>query len=503
MSEIKLMNNSAKIIEKDLHQIWLTQNFSKELSTIDGELISVLNPGNYNTENSGPDFKNARIKINGLTFIGDVEIDNDYSDWKKHSHNINKNYNKVILHISLTNSLNQKYIYTTEGRKVLSIPIQSYLSEELIKTLIVNTTKKINRDEQTLKCSSEIESVEIDFREKYILKHGMNRFQNKCNKIYSRLKELKFLRELKLNEPIVRYELSQAFSEKNFSHEDFKDKYIWKQLLYELIFEALGYSQNKTIMKKLAQNVNLEIIEKLEYNSEFIMKLESLFFNVGGLIPKSESQSQTNDSEYFIKLKQTWQEINKIYDGRKFDETQWHFLGQRPQNFPTIRIAGGTKIVEAILFKNFAGVIIKKFSEIQSIKVLINSIRSLLIIKSYGYWKNHYIFEKESKAKINYFVGISRADEIFVNIILPYLSVYFDMFGNPELSKKVLKVFNYYEQLLDNKIVRIVAKDLQVKNLGKKTIYAQGMIELYRNYCTKNKCLECEIGKQIFSSNSN
>lgn len=498
-----MVNKLTTIIEKDLHQIWLTQNFTKELSTTDGEVITILNPGNYNTENSGPDFKNARLKINGLTFIGDVEIDNDYSDWKKHGHNINKNYNKVILHISLTNSLNQKYIYTTEGRKVHSIPIQSFISEDLIKKIRTEPSKKNNRSEQTLKCSSEIESVEIDFRQKLIIQHGMKRFQNKCDKIYLRLKELKFLKELKLNEPIVRYELTQAFSEKNFSHEDFKDKYIWKQLLYELIFEALGYSQNKTIMRKLAQNINLEIIEKLNYDSEINLKLEALFFNAAGLMPKLEDSTQNKYSEYFIKLNKTWQELSKFYDGRTFDETQWHFLGQRPQNFPTIRIAGGTKIVEAILYKNFAGVIIKKFSEIQSLRVLINSIRSILVIKSNGYWKNHYIFEKESKTKINYFIGISRADEIFVNVILPYLSVYFDMFGNQELSKKVLKVYNYYEQTLDNKIIRIVSDDLQIKELSKKTIYSQGMIELYRNYCTKNKCLECEIGKRIFSSNSN
>ena len=39
--------------------------------------------------------------------------------------------------------------------------------------------------------------------------------------------------------------------------------------------------------------------------------------------------------------------LAKIYDGKKFDETQWHFFGQRPQNFPTVRISGGAKILEA------------------------------------------------------------------------------------------------------------------------------------------------------------
>ncbi|MCB9249288.1 MAG: DUF2851 family protein [Ignavibacteriales bacterium] len=182
-----------------------------------------------------------------------------------------------------------------------------------------------------------------------------------------------------------------------------------------------------------------------------------------------------------------------------FDETQWHFLGQRPQNFPTIRIVGGAILIESILHHNLAGQIIKKFSEINNPKVLINSIRSLFILKATGYWQEHYVFNKKSKVKLNYLLGLSRADEIMINVILPYLSVYFELFGNQKLSKKVLQIYNEYDQKSDNKITKDVSKGLQVEGLEKKTIYAQGMIELYRNYCSKNRCLECEIGKTVFT----
>ncbi len=42
------------------------------------------------------------------------------------------------------------------------------------------------------------------------------------------------------------------------------------------------------------------------------------------------------------------------YDGKTFDETQWQFLGQRPQNFPTVRISGGARIVDSIINKKFS-----------------------------------------------------------------------------------------------------------------------------------------------------
>ena len=492
------MKNNSGIAEKHLHQIWLNQDFINDLSTSGGESVSVINPGEYNTDSGGPDFKHARIKIGRLTFVGDVEIDRDYSDWKHHGHNINRNYNKVILHLSYSNKQKQHYVYTSDGRKVNSLPISENISADNLKTEITLAGKKNSNPKSfELKCSSEIDLVQKEDRQKAILNLGISRFQNKCERVFHRLKELKFISQLELKEPVIRYELSKEFREREFSHEDFKDKNLWKQLFYELIFEALGYSKNKNIMMKLAQNVNLDFLGKFDKNYELNLQIESALFHISGLMPEITSLKDSK-LEYLQKLNEYWKPLSKLYDGKKFDETQWQFLGQRPQNFPTVRISGGAKILEGILVKNLTGNVIKKFSEIHSTKVLINSIRSLFIVRASGYWKDHYVFDKPSNIKLNYIIGLGRADEIFINIILPYLSVYFDMFGNEALSKKVLKVYNEYSQKMDNKIVRDVSAGLKLDGISKKTIYSQGMIEVYRNYCSKNRCLDCEIGKKIF-----
>ena len=488
---------TSKIEEKQLHKIWDDQDFIDDLKTPDGDLITVLNPGEPNLDSSGPDFKHARIKIGNLTFVGDVEIDFEYNDWKKHGHNINKHYNKVILHITYFNRQNQHYTYTSDGRRIFSVPIHSVISGDNLKYKLTLGGKSSNREFE-LKCSSESSTVsEID-RRNFLKALGISRFKNKRDRIYRRLKELKFISELELKEPIIRYELTEEFNKKKFTQEDFNDKQLWSQLLYELIFEALGYSKNKNIMMKLAQNIRLDFLSKLNGNTESLSQLEAVYFNIAGLMPETIESEETSD-KYVKELNETWNSISYKYDGKRFNETQWHFLGQRPQNFPTIRIAGGARIVRSILENNLVGTIIKKFTEINSIKVLINSVRSLFIIKASGYWREHYVFEKLSNVKLNYIVGLSRADEIFINILLPFLSVYFDVFGNDDLSKKVLKVYSLYEQKSDNKIVRTVAEGLNLQDIHKRTIYSQGMIEVYRNYCTKNRCTECEIGKKIFT----
>lgn len=490
------MTNISTIEEKQLHQIWINQDFVSQLISFKGDPINVLNVGNYNSDTGGPDFKHARIKIGNLTFVGDVEIDKDYKDWKRHGHNINKNYNKVILHICYSNHQKHEYVYTSDGRKVLSIFVGENISADTLTVDVKLAGKNKVSKKFELKCSNEINIVDLDERRKVLLQLGIERFKHKSKRVYHRLKELKFISEFELKEPVIRYELTKEFNSKKFSPSDFGSKVIWNQLLYELIFEALGYSKNKKIMMKLAQNVTIEFLDKLGNQSDLRTKLESVYYNVSGLMPELQEGS---NSDYIIKLHQYWNNISQLYDGKKFDETQWQFLGQRPQNFPTVRISGGASIVDSILTKNLVGVLIKKFHEINSTKVLINSIRSLLIIRAKGYWNNHFVFDKSSKVKLNYIVGLSRADEIFVNVLLPFFSVYFDIFGNEILGKKVLKVYNEYEQRMDNKIVRDVANGLQIKGLNKKTIYSQGMIELYRNYCTKNKCYECKIGEKVFT----
>ncbi len=492
------MRKPKDVSENELHNIWMRQSFTSALKTQSGDVVSVLAHGERNTSASGPDFKNARIRIGNLVYVGDVEIDGDYNNWKTHGHNIDSKYNKVILHISLTNKNNHHYIYTKDGRKVPTLTLERFLKRVLFDK--ANAEIQINNESKNsfIRCNSISDVVETFDKKRFIAKLGVERFSKKCDRIYQRLKELSYISELKISEPTIKYSMHPDFVKKEFSSEDFKNKNLWQQLLYELLFEALGYSQNKEIMKKMAQTINIDFIIN-NFNKDNFNEIESLFFNVSGMMPEVKKLPKEEVSEYTKKLATEWETISKKYDGKRFSETDWHFFRIRPQNFPTIRLVGGIQYLDFILNKNLISVIIKKIEEIRKISILVNSIRSLLIIKSHGFWKTHYIFDLPSKNEIKYFIGFSRADEIIVNIILPFFMVYFDVFGKKELSKKILQIYNRYEQRDDNKITREVSKGLGIVNLQKNTIYAQGMIELYRNYCSKNKCLECEIGKVVFN----
>lgn len=496
-SELKMIK-PQDISENQLQKIWMKQSFVSPLQTQTGDFVAVLAVGEHNTSASGPDFKNARLRIGNLVYVGDIEIDSDYNNWKTHGHNIDSKYNKVVLHISLTNKNNQHYIYTKDGRKVPTLTLAKFVKKEIFEK--VNTEIQINNDNTSnfLRCKSLSDLVELETKKAFVAKLGIDRFSKKCDRTYQRLKELSYINELKLNEPTVKYSLHPDFEKKEFSSKDFKDKKIWQQLLYEFLFESLGYTQNKEIMVKLARSIKLDFISQ-NINRNNIVELESLFFNISGLMPEVKNLPKEEVSEYTKQLSDDWERIGRKYDGEKFSETDWHFFRIRPQNFPTIRIMGGIQLVNTILYHNLIGTIIQKIEEINNPTILINSLRSLFIIRSKGYWKTHYIFDQVSKNEIKYFIGFSRANEMIVNIILPFFMVYFDTFGKQELSKKIMNLYNIFEHDEDNKITREVSSNLGLTPIIKKTVYAQGMIELYRNYCSRSNCLECEIGKIVFN----
>ncbi len=491
------MSSSGKIFEKDLYDIWTRQQFEYELQTIDGNEISILDAGLPNDDTGGPDFQNARIRIGNLTFVGDIEIDGDYRDWKSHGHHINNKYNKVVLHASISNKFNQPYVYTKDGRKIPSIKLAEFLSNEQLRTL----EKKVKHDgktESSLKCDEVSDEVEFKIKQKFVTDLGADRFKKKCKKFYNRLKELKYISDLNLKEPVIAYDLNEEFQKKNYTHDDYKEKELWLQLFYEHVFEALGYSKNKTIMLKLAQYANIQFLRELLKNDRSIIQLESALFGISGLLPDSE-KLPNNKSDYTKEVLERWEKIKEFYDGETFSEADWNFFRLRPQNFPTIRLAGGTRFINSLLNEDLISVLIKKIKEIRNLNVLANSLRSVFVIKSDGFWQDHYVFDNRSNVQIKYFVGAGRADEIVINVIIPFFAVYFDIFGNKEMSKKIFKLYSIYQQRSDNRVVRDVANGLHITKMSKRTIYAQGMIELFRNYCSKEKCLECEIGKRVFS----
>lgn len=79
------MGYPQQIKEDQLYTIWASGNFNNPLKLNKETEIEIVNRGDHNSDEAGPDFQNAKIRIGNFTYQGDIEIDVDYQDWKRNS----------------------------------------------------------------------------------------------------------------------------------------------------------------------------------------------------------------------------------------------------------------------------------------------------------------------------------------------------------------------------------------------------------------------------------
>jgi hypothetical protein len=123
-------------MEQLLHYCWKHKIWPLEgLQTTDGRSVEVIDPGLHN-HHAGPDFFNAKVKVGGTLWVGNVEIHDRASHWYQHGHDKDEHYNNVVLHIV---GEADRDVQTQEGHYVpqlcLKVPpsVQENY-EELLKT---------------------------------------------------------------------------------------------------------------------------------------------------------------------------------------------------------------------------------------------------------------------------------------------------------------------------------------------------------------------------------
>lgn len=87
--------------ESLLQRIWFRREYDgSALRTVEGERLSVLDPGRWN-HLGGPDFQDARLIIGDREVRGAVELHLHARDWHNHGHARDEAYDGVVLHAVL------------------------------------------------------------------------------------------------------------------------------------------------------------------------------------------------------------------------------------------------------------------------------------------------------------------------------------------------------------------------------------------------------------------
>lgn len=353
------------LIQEDfLHYLWKFQFFAhKKLSTTDNRPIQIFKAGEHNL-NSGPDFFNAKISINGQLWAGNVEIHVKSSDWYLHRHEKDENYDNVILHVVWQHDVD---IYRKNNSVIPTLELRGFTSQNLLD----NYHQLFSKGTKYIHCESGISTVD---------KFTLNNWLEKL-----------YIEKLLAKSNLISTLLVQSNND-------------WEAVLFKLLAKNFGLKVNGESFLNLANSFEFSILRK-EQNK--LQNLEALLFGQAGLLQEDQN------GRYFNTLKEAYQFLCLKYDLAPLFKNQYQFFRLRPNNFPTIRIAQ----LANLYFKHK-----NLFSRVLSVKdrkdynILFNTGTS-------EFWKTHYNFNSTSKRSVKILTK-SFIDLLLVNTIIPLLFVY-------------------------------------------------------------------------------
>jgi hypothetical protein len=321
--------------EKLLQFIWRHRYFNQQgLELTSGESMTIDYPGELNKD-QGPDFVNARIRINGQCWIGSVEMHLYSSGWEKHGHTQDGNYQNVILHV----------VWKQDRLQINRIIPQLELCSHIPKLMLDIYTGWMQRP-AFIPC------------ELSASKTGYHKWENWASQLLT----------LRLNRKMHQILDSLRLNQ-----------YHWEEQLWWMIARNFGNPVNAAAFESIARSIPFSLLAK--HRHQFI-QLEALFLGQANLLDK-----EFHD-RYPSMLKKEYEFLRKKYQLKKI-YVPVHFLRMRPENFPCIRLSQLADLcVQSTAM--FAWIL-----ECDNLSQL----RKKLTVRANDYWNDHYVFDKSSSVR--------------------------------------------------------------------------------------------------------
>ncbi|PCJ65953.1 MAG: hypothetical protein COA58_07695 [Bacteroidetes bacterium] len=245
----------------------------------------------------------------------------------------------------------------------------------------------------------------------------------------------------------------------------------WNQAFYTAIIRSFGMPINSDFFEELALKLPYQLVQKHHLS---LFQLEALFFGVANLLkePDGDSYYQGLHNEYVF--------LSKKYGLKKVNH-QLKFGRMRPMNLPHVKIAQ-----IAALFHHVPQITNKVLSLPE-----VHEIKSLLAFDLSDYWKTHYSFHKISKERSKH-ISKKFVNHLFLNAFIPFVFFY----EKTKLVGDTTKALDYLGSLSSesNSIIdKWKLTGISVNN----ALTSQALLHLYKTYCNSQRCLQCNIGKEL------
>lgn len=360
--------------EEFLHYIWQYRLYTPNLVLQTGELVEVLHPGVHNTD-SGPDFFNAKIRIGETIWAGNIEIHIQSSDWKRHNHQQDKNYDNVILHVVWRDDMP---VFRTDHSPIPTLVLDGLYNENSWKNYL-----SFMASQKWIPCDTMIASVDPFLRNAWFDRVLVERLERKSLQV---------------------------------EHILTLTKNDWSHTFYRLLAHNMGFKLNNQAFELLAQSLPYQFLAK---HANDLFQIEAMVFGQAGLLSGSFSD------EYPQKLKKEYEFLKSKFDLTPIDSHLWRFMRLHPGNFPTLRLAQFASIIH-----HSESIISGLFNSND-----VNTYRKLFGAEASEYWNTHYTFDKPSSPRRKT-LGLSSIDLLLINLVAPILLAYGRRRSDSEITEK-------------------------------------------------------------------
>lgn len=348
-------------MEQLLHYVWKHKIFPlKELKTTTGQQVEVIDTGLANTD-AGPDFFNAKLKLDGVLWIGNIEIHERSSDWFKHGHHADAGYNSIILHIA---SEIDTEISRSNGERIPQIQL---ICPEAVRT----NYKELLETDSYPPCYRIIPSLPPFTAHSWMTALQMERFEQKATLLNERLKRCQG---------------------------------NWEDAFFITLARNFGFGLNGDAFETWAHRLPFRAVDK---HRNDLFQIEAIFFGQAGILEDSDGDG------YYLRLKKEYTYLQHKFGLIPMDASLWRFLRLRPANFPHIRIAQ-----LACLYHRAYG-LLSRIMETETLQ----GVRDILKGGTSEYWLTHYTFGGSSPSRPKTLSNTS-LDLLIINTVVTFLYAY-------------------------------------------------------------------------------
>lgn len=380
----------ALLSERLLQFLWLHQYFEKsELTTTEGQAVLVRHPGQWNT-NQGPDFLEAQLQIADTRWAGNVEIHVRSSDFQKHGHEQDPQYQRLILHVVYQDDAPVRQA----GGGLLPTVV---LGPRIAHTLL-SRYEQLMQQHRFVACEHALPVL-----------NNMQWYGYK-----EALMAARWMRK------------TQAFSAMASAGR-------WEELCWQLMAQAMGGKVNGFVFLQMARQITPTMLAR---HSHHLPYLEALLLGQCGLL-----KSKGAPDDYLRELQGHYTHL-AAKNGLEPVQLPASLLRMRPANFPTIRLAQLARLYHG------QSPFFARLLACNSVE----NLEALFAIQASAYWDAHYSFGAESPIKPK-LLGKTMTHLLLINAALPALFLYASHQKNSGLQEKVLALLSALPPE-ENKVVK-------------------------------------------------